>query len=330
MTERTQTRASAGARYSLVVPIYRNEHNVDDLVVALREFAERHRRLEVILVDDGSPDRSRLLLENALRDAPFAVRIIRLSRNFGSFAAIRVGIEHARGDYIAVMAADLQEPPELVDSIFATLASEDVDIVFGQRTGRADGLITRMSSAAFWSIYRRFVIADVPVGGVDIFGCTAEVAKSLLAMREHNSSLLAQLFWVGYRRAFVPYERRAREKGKSGWSFRRRLRYMVDSIFAFTDLPILVVLWVGAFGLASSLLIGLVTIAARLIGLIDVPGYATVVLVTLFFGSVNLFIQGILGLYLWRMFENTKQRPLAIVADAQSLGAKREEGKLDG
>lgn len=303
------------ATLSLVIPVYRNEENIADLVGALERMnRELGSRLEVILVVDGSPDRSGELLIQARPGFSFASRIAFHSRNFGSFTAIRTGLELASGAHIAVMAADLQEPPELIVQFFAVLERGEADIVFGQRTERQDAPLRDLLSNAFWWLYRTLVIRDVPKGGVDIFACNAEARNAVLSISEPNSSLIAQLFWVGFRRTFVPYARRPRERGTSAWKLSRRVRYMMDSIFSFSDLPILLVLWVGLFGCLLSLLFGLFVLAGRVFGLITEPGYASLAVLIVFFGSTSLLVQGIIGSYLWRTFENTKRRPLRIIS----------------
>jgi len=300
--------------FSLVVPIYLNEENISDLLEAISSVEKKlNGTLEVVFVVDGSPDRSYALLTEALSSYPIASQLLALSRNFGSFAAIRVGIEVARGKYVAVMAADLQEPPELVCSFFDILQRDEADVVFGARTGREDAFFYRWSSGLFWALYRRFVIPDIPKGGIDIFACNRKVIEAVLQIAEPNSSLVAQLIWVGFRRKFVPYTRRRREKGKSAWKFGRRLRYMFDSLFSFSDLPVMLLLWVGGFGIAISILLGVVTLLAKFTGHIKVSGYTNLILVQLFFASLLLLSQGIIGSYLWRTFENTKKRPLTLV-----------------
>jgi len=301
--------------FSLVVPVYLNEENISDLLEAVSSLEKKlNGTLEVVFVVDGSPDRSYVMLAEALSSYPIASQLLALSRNFGSFAAIRVGIEVARGKYVAVMAADLQEPPELVQSFFDILQRDEADVVFGTRTGREDDFFYRWCSEIFWALYRRFVIPDIPKGGIDIFACNQKVKEAVLQITEPNSSLIAQLIWVGFRRKFISYMRRRRGKGKSAWNFRRRLRYMLDSLFSFSDLPVMLLLWVGGVGMAVSILLGLVTLIARLTGNINVPGYTNLILVELFFFSLLLLSQGIIGSYLWRAFENTKKRPLTLVS----------------
>jgi fatty acid desaturase len=144
------------------------------------------------------------------------------------------------------------------------------------------------------------------------------VRDEVLQISEPNSSLIAQLFWVGFRRSFVPYARRRRAYGKSAWNTSRRMRYMMDSVFSFSDAPIQFVLFLGLFGCFVSITLGVITFVARLFGFIEQPGYATLVLVILFFGSAILVVQGIVGSYLWRTFENTKKRPLRIISHVVS------------
>lgn len=313
---------------SLVIPVYRNEENIKTLVTALKKLnAQSPTPIEVVFVVDGSPDRSGELLINARSDFKFPSSIIFHSRNFGAFTAIRTGMEHAKGAYVAVMAADLQEPPELMLEFFAKLESKNVDIVFGQRVGRHDSWLRDRLSNTFWWLYQKMVITDIPKGGVDIFACNRAALETVLEIGEPNSSLVAQLFWIGYRREFVPYERREREHGQSAWSFSRRMRYMMDSIFSFSDLPILFVLWFGVIGSIISLILGIVIGLLRFSGVINVPGYAALAILITFSASASLAVQGIIGSYLWRTFENTKRRPLRIISrivkEEEAVGTNR-------
>src|SRR5208337_3415737 len=301
--------------FSLIVPIFRSAENIADLILAISALVPKiPGKCEVVFVDDGSPDTSGQLLLEAQSHIPCSTKIVFHSRNFGAFTAIRTGLEFASGQYFAAMAADLQEPSELLISFFEILSRNDADVVFGERQGRNEPVARKITSNVFWWLYRKIVMPEIPKGGVDIFACNRDVRDTVLSIEEPNSSLIAQLFWVGYRRSFVPYVRRERLRGQSAWNFARRLRYMMDSIFSFTDAPIVAVFWAGAFGVACSAILGFITFFARIFGYIDEPGYAGIILVNVFFGSTSLLIQGIIGSYLWRTFENTKRRPLRIVA----------------
>jgi len=302
------------ASYSLVIPVYRNEGSIPDLLKATAELSERlGERLEVIFVIDGSPDRSQQILEAQLPRAPHPSRIVVLSRNFGSFAAIRAGLAEADGDFFAVMAADLQEPPELIVDFFEALESEPIEVVFGVRTGRDDPSLARWFAEFFWSVYRRFVQPEMPHRGVDVFGCNRVVRDLLLTLNESNSALVGILVWLGFRRKEISYQRKHRQHGRSAWTFGRKLRYLFDSVYAFSDLPIRLLLSTGMLGLLTSITLGVVVLIARIQGAIEVPGYTAVILTIIFFGALNLFGLGIVGSYLWRAFENTKHRPESVV-----------------
>lgn len=300
--------------YSLVIPVYGNEGSVSELLDALRALDdELDGPLEVVFVDDGSPDGSARLLRDALPTQPFASQLIAHSRNFGSFAAIRSGLAAAQGPYFAVMAADLQEPCSLVADFFRVLARDEADVTLGRRDGRNDPFLSALASRSFWWTYRRLVQPEVPPGGVDVFGCNVLCRDQLVALEESNSSLVGLLLWVGFRRALVPYVRHARRHGKSGWSFSRKLKYMLDSVYAFSDLPIRLLSRAGALSIAVSTLFGAVVLVERIRGAIPVPGYSVVVLMIMFFGGLNAMGLGIVGGYVWRAYENTKRRPTAIV-----------------
>lgn len=299
---------------SVVVPVYGNAHEIPALIAALREIAARvDGGVESVFVVDGSPDRSHALLLEALPGSGLDAQLVELTRNFGAFPAIRVGLEKARGAVIAVMAADLQEPPELVPAFLDALRDNRADVAFGVRDGRRDPLLSKLLSTMFWATYRRFVMPDIPKGGVDIFAVSARFRDRLIALGESNTSLVAQLFWLGGERRFVRYERRRREHGTSAWTIAKKLKYLSDSVFAFSDLPVRVLMATGTLALVTAMVLGAVIIVARVSGLVAVPGYAATVLTILFFGAINTLGLGVVGSYAWRAFENTKQRPLALV-----------------
>ena len=308
---------------SLIVPIYRNAGGIERLLAAVEGIANSiDGDFDAVFVVDGSPDASYAELYEQLPRQRFRSTLVSLSRNFGAFPAIRVGIEIARGDVMAVMAADLQEPPELIVSFWRLYASESYDVAFGIREGRQDPWSSRMASGVFWSVYRRMVMRDIPEGGVDIFALSAAFKTRLLQLNESHSSLLGQLFWLGGRRAFVRYERRKRELGKSAWTLRKKLRYLSDSVFAFTDLPVRMLTGLGVAGIAITMLLGVVTIAAKFTGAVVVPGYAGTMLTILFFGALNSLGLGIVGTYAWHAFENTKSRPLAVIQTSEVFNSE--------
>jgi glycosyltransferase involved in cell wall biosynthesis len=299
---------------SLVVPVYNNALSLPALLDQVAALAPRiSGGLEVVFVVDGSPDDSLRILKDRLPSWQVPSQLVELSRNFGSFAAIAAGLQQGRGEYFAVIAADLQEPPELVVTFHAMLAAGTADVVMGHRTKRADPWLSQILSNVFWRMYRRFVMPDLPPGGIDVFGCTREVRDRLLELKEIHTNLIAQLLWLGYRRAFVPYERRARVGGRSAWTMAKKLRYALDSIFSFTDLPLRVLLLLGATATTAAIVAAVTVLICWWLGLITVLGYTPLMLAITSFGGLTALGLGIVGEYLWLSLQNTRNRPPFIV-----------------
>ena len=312
--------------YSLIIPIFKNEANLDRLLSEMVKLKDRlPDEFEVVFVVDGSPDRSFEILRDRLPELPLRSQLVSLTRNFGSFQAITAGLDLARGDYFAVMAADLQEPPDLIARFFAILSSGKAEIVFGVRNSRSDPWLTELGSVLFWGLYRRFVIHDMPRGGIDVFGCSREVRDQVLRLQEANTNLVALLFWVGYRREYVLYDRLPRLEGKSAWTAGKKLRYGLNSIFNFTDLPVQILLYSGAIALVVSVAVTLLVLIARARGTIAVPGYTPIVLAIMFFGAITNLAFGVLGQYLWLTLQNSRRRPNFVVRSREQHGRANGE-----
>jgi glycosyltransferase involved in cell wall biosynthesis len=308
-----ESAAETAVTYTVVVPVYGNEETIPALLSRLATLSQEiDGGFETVFVVDGSPDGSLLLLRRLLPDSGLQAQLVTLSRNYGSFAAIRAGLAVARGEFVAVMAADLQEPVSLVEDIFAQLATGEFDVAVGVRSERNDPALSSVASRAFWGFYRRYVQKDLPAGGVDMFGCTRQVVTELLRLEESNTSLVGLLYWLGFRRAEVPYVRQEREHGKSGWTLKKKLRYMNDSIFSFTDLPITVLITAGFLGVVASVFAGVAVFIAWATGNVEVAGYTPLMLMLFLLCSSILLALGIVGSYVWRTFENSKQRPGAV------------------
>ncbi len=317
------------SRLALVIPVYRNEANLDRLLTEAAALDARMPvAMETVFVVDGSPDRCAGILAARLPALPFQSRLVTLSRNFGSFAAITAGLEAADADFYAVLAADLQEPPDLIEQFAGVLASGRADVVMGSRLTRSDPLLSRLASSVFWGFYRAVVIPDMPPGGVDIFACTRQVRDHLLSLEERNTNLVALLFWLGFRREFIGYHRAPRTEGRSAWTLSKKLRYAADSIVNFTDLPIRLLLYVGGAGIVIAAVWAAILVTLWWQGRIPVPGYTPIVLAIVFFGALTSFALGVIGQYLWISLNNTRRRPRYIVAGQREFSGKRP--KFDG
>lgn len=307
-------------RYSLIIPVYNNADSIPNLMQCIANINHQlNNQLEVVFVVDGSPDQSFTLLKNSLPEANFTSQLILLSRNFGAFSAIRAGLKAASGNYFAVMAADLQEPPELITQFFSILTQEPVDVVFGIRKNRCDPFMQKILAKTYWLLYKKLIISDMPPGGTDIFGCNTIFKEHLLALQELNSSLIGLAFWLGFKRKMIPYERRERSSGKSAWGLKKRIKYALDSSFSFSDLPIKLLLLIGVLGVLFSTLATIMVMAAKLSDTIQVPGYTATIITIVFFAALNSMGLGIIGSYVWRAYENTKARPQSIIMSSMSF-----------
>jgi glycosyltransferase involved in cell wall biosynthesis len=305
---------------SIVIPVFRNENNIDRLVEELERIAAiAPMPIEVVAVVDGSPDRSLERLQRALPRAGFSSVLVSLSRNFGAFNAVRCGLEQASGDYIAVLAADLQEPADLTLTFLDILRRDQADIAFATRSSRDDPWFDEISSRAFWALYRRWVLPELPPGGVNAVGCTRMVRDRLLQLREPTTNLIALFFWLGFRRAYVPYDRQRRTDGGSAWTLAKKLRYGFDSLFSFTDLPIRLLLLLGIVGTVTAVVFAALLLSASLAGRITVPGYAPTVLIVTFFGSITSLGLGILGQYVWLILQTTRGRPGYVIDNTETF-----------
>lgn len=310
--------------FSIIIPVYGNAESIPELIQELERIStEVYNKFslttEVVFVVDASPDNSLAVLREHLPHAAFQSQLLLHSRNFGAFAAIRTGFEAAKGEYFAAIAADLQEPPDLLVTFLGELMESDCDVVVGTRLRRDDPVSTRIFSSIFWWLYRKLVFREIPRGGVDVFGFNRAFREQILQLKEANSSLVAQVFWLGFRRKEVAYERRKRRYGRSAWSFSKRLTYLLDSVFAFTDLPIRLLTVAGLVGILVSIILGILVLIMSLGGNIAVPGYAATILSIFFFGALNTLGIGLIGSYAWRAYENSKSRPLGIVLYAQQF-----------
>ncbi len=306
------------AMYSVIIPVYKNEEFIPLLT---SEFSRIYDVIldkynvitEFVFVVDASPDSSYLELCQKLPQQKFPSQLVLHTRNFGSIPAMRTGLEAARGIYFGTIAADLQEPPELLVEFLVPLLNDEADVVVGRRLSREDPFFTRLMANVFWSFYRKAVNADIPPGGVDIFACSKTVRDNLLTLKESHSTLVGLLYWLGYRRCEIFYHRRKRLYGQSAWTVRKKITYFLDSVFAFTDLPIRMLTALGAFGLFCGFIYSAIIVVLSIAGQISVPGYAATILIVIFFGSLNTLGLGIVGVYAWRANENAKRRPTSVV-----------------
>jgi glycosyltransferase involved in cell wall biosynthesis len=311
---------------SIVVPVYKNEGSIDQLLRRINEIsAAVSGMVEAVFVVDGSPDNSLDALRSKLPMAGFDAKVLLLSRNFGAFSAIRAGLREARGDATVVMAADLQEPTSLITNMLGIVQRDEADVAVGVRQSRKDGVVSRTLSAVFWKIFNRVSSLELPRGGVDIFALSRSARETLNTFEESSTSLIGLIYWMGFRRQEVPYHRVERRVGKSSWSLQKRINYAKDSITAFSEFPLTVFLWSGAVGAIVSLVFALIG-AFQYIFTSDHQSQREVTAIGLLFVASYLMAGlGVLGTYLWRIADNVRKRPDSITWKTWEMPSKKND-----
>ena len=302
------------ALISIVVPVFNEEASLrrfHGAVTAVMRTID-HADWEFVFVDDGSRDGSFALLEQ-LRVDDERVTAIRFARNFGSHIAIAAGIDHCRGDCAVIMAADLQDPPELLREFIARWR-EGYDVVWGARTGRDDGLLRGWFMRAFYAAVRRFAIPTYPKGGTGSFCLVSrKVVETFRQCTERNRLTFGLIAWSGFRDTQVPYHRPPREAGTSAWTFGRLVKSAIDTFISFSFLPIRAISYFGLLVSLVSFAFGFYVVFNKLQYGTQVEGWTSVMLAVLLLGGVQLTMIGVLGEYLWRILDETRARPLYVI-----------------
>ena len=301
---------------SIVVPVYFNEMNLPETIPQLLALEPRLPgfRLELVFVDDGSGDRSLEVLREFQSRYPGHIKVLKLTRNFGSMAAIQAGLTAATGDCVGMIAADLQDPPELFIEMVEHWA-RGAKAVFAVRADREDSLSEKMFARAYYSLIRRFALPSYPEGGFDFFLVDRSVVREVNKIREKNTNLMSLIFWMGYRPVMIPYVRRARTKGVSRWTTAKKIKLFVDSFVAFSYAPIRIVSVTGLLFALSAFLYGSYVFFAWAVRDIPVKGYAPIVIVLAFASGIQMTMLGVLGEYLWRVLDETRRRPPFVIEE---------------
>lgn len=310
---------------SVVVPAYFNEDSVPELVGRLTDVAREtpDERFEFVFVDDGSGDGTFALLSAAAEEDD-RVSVARLARNFGSNAAILAGLGYATGDAAVVISADLQDPPELIPELIHAWR-DGAQVVLATRRKRHDPIQARFFAAVFNRLVRRFVFSDFPPGGFDFMLVDRRVIDILVGLQEKNSYIFGQTMWVGFERRVVPYDRAERRGGRSRWTTAKKIKYFIDAFAAFSYLPIRLASIAGFCLAASGFLYILVIVAIYFAGKVAIQGWASLTAIVLLTSGVQLILLGVMGEYLWRTLDESRQRPPFVIA---SLVNKEPVGRL--
>ena len=311
-------------KVSIVIPVYYNE---DNLIPLYEDIKKKFINIidfeyEIVMVNDGSKDKSYEVMQ-ALARKDSNIKIVSLSRNFGSHAAILCGLEKCTGDCAIVKAADLQEPTELLLEMIESWKKGN-NVVLAVRQDREESFGTKLFANTYYWMVRKAALANMPKGGFDVYLLDRKVINVLLALDERNSALTGQILWSGFKTEEVPYVRLEREIGTSKWTLKKKIRLVTDTLFSFSTLPITIVSIVGALSFIGALIWGIVVFICKLLGLIQVSGWTTLFIFNLFSFGIIMVTLGILGGYLWRTFDASRNRPTYVVEDENCLEEKKE------
>ncbi|MDQ3973181.1 MAG: glycosyltransferase family 2 protein [Actinomycetota bacterium] len=310
---------------SIVLPAFNEAEALPATLERIRAVADVEPRLagsvEIIVVSDGSTDSTFDTAAKELAGGACGL-VVELARNVGSHAALRCGLRHARGEFVALMSADGQDPPELLPAMLAAFG-DGLDIVWGRRTNRrADRLAARVTARAYYWMFRRLTGLDYPPAGFDFVVVRRPVVEALLLHRERNASLFLLLFNLGFGQTFVDYERGERTAGQTRWTVRRKLKLAVDMLTGFSAAPIRLVSLTGVLVGMLGLLFGGFTVVRALLGDVPVSGWASLMVVTSLMGGLMLIAVALLGEYVWRTLDEVRQRPLYLESRRATVNGK--------
>jgi dolichol-phosphate mannosyltransferase len=304
--------------YSIVIPIFNEEQILPELTSRMqRVTAAFDAPWEVILVDDGSRDRSFAIMGEIHRTDP-RFKAIRLSRNFGHQIAISAGLDHAHGDAVILMDGDLQDPPELLPEMIARWRAGN-EVVFTVKKSRKENPLKRLAFTAFYRVLHALSTIDIPMDAGNFSLLDRRVVDVLRRMPERNRYISGMRAWTGFRQTSVYYDRDPRFAGKPQMSLRRLIQLAVDGIISFSNVPLRLAIYLGITSAAVAFLGGILVLYAKFFTDQAILGWASIILSILFMGGMILLTLGVIGEYISRIYEEVKNRPLYIVQDLLGL-----------
>jgi len=300
--------------FSIIIPVYYNELNLPDTVPQLLRLKDKlpDYNFELIFVDDGSNDQSLGILLDFQSNHADIIKIAKLTRNFGSMAAIQAGFTVATGDCVGMISADLQDPPELFLEMLEYW-EKGSKAVFAIRQDREESVLSKFFSNTYYSLVRKFAMPDYPDGGFDFFLVDRQIIEELKQIREKNTNIMTLIHWLGFRPIMIPYIRRQRTKGKSRWTVAKKVKLFVDTFVAFSYFPIRALSLIGLLVALGSFFYGMFILFYWFFFDIPVQGYVPTMLIMTFTSGIQMTMLGILGEYLWRTLDEVRRRPPFVI-----------------
>ena len=300
-------------KLSIVIPIYNEEENIDSLINRLRTVvAQMQISCEYIFVNDGSKDHSFQLIKNLALADP-AIKYIDFSRNFGHQIAVSAGLDLAAGDRVAIIDADLQDPPELIIDMFAKM-DQGYEVVYAKRNNRnGESWLKKFTAKVFYRILKSITSVKIPVVTGDFRIIDRKVVNVLNQMPEHNKFLRGQISWIGFKQTYVEYDRKVRQAGSTGYTYKKMIRLALDGITSFSNFPLKVASICGFVVSGIAFMVMIYALYSRYITKDYVEGWTSTIISVLFLGGIQLISIGIIGEYISRLSENARNRPLYVI-----------------
>lgn len=304
-------------KLSLIVPCYNESENIvafQDTVI--QAFQDCDYKYELVFIDDGSTDATLHELRKAFSQQRCPVKVVSFSRNFGKEAGILAGLRNASGEYMSIIDADLQQDPIIVRNMVEILDHEpEVDMVAAYQDSRNESKILSFFKKSFYKLINHFSDISLKADASDFRTFRKSVAESICTLAEYHRFSKGIFAWVGYNTKYIPYTVSKRNAGATKWSFGKLMNYAIDGIIGFSTKPLRIATLLGTLTGIAALAYLVVVVLQKLIAGIDIPGYATIIVLILFLGSTQLFCIGIIGEYVGRTFEQSKNRPVYITKE---------------
>lgn len=305
-------------KISIIVPVYNSETFLNILVEAIDIEKKRNNwNLELILIDDGSKDLSFNKIKE-LSDTYSYIKGIKLSRNFGHQIAVKTGLTHCSGDYVAIIDDDLQDPPSLLPHFFSFLDS-GYDVAYGVRKKRKESFLKKLSYSSFYKILKKISHTEIQMDSGDFCVMKKIVVENMLKLQEKNPFLRGIRAWLGFKQIGVEYDRHARIQGESGYTLKKLLKIAKDGIFSFSNVPIRLITLMGTAGLIFAVVYSMYILYESIFNLIPVKGYASLTIIISFFSSLILICLGIIGEYIVRIYDEVRDRPFSVIEESINL-----------
>lgn len=304
-------------KLSIIIPCYYNELNIPVTakeLLANESIFPEDVSFEYVMVDDGSKDNTLAELKTFSNENPGKVKIIKLSGNFGSYNAIQAGMKYATGDCNVVIAADLQDPPEIMGKMYDYWL-KGIKLVLANRIKRADPFWSKLFAKWYHHIIRKYALTSMPAGGFDFCLFDKKLKDEIIRMDEKNTNALFLLFSLKYDFVSIPYERRERRIGESKWTVSKKIKLLIDSFVSFSFFPIRLISVIGLLLGFSAMIYTVIILISKYTGHIPIQGWTSLMIVFLFISAFQMIALGILGEYVWRTLDASRKRPNYIVED---------------